>query len=160
MPTMIAVRQLHKRYGEIDAVRSVSFEVGAGEIVGLLGPNGAGKTTTMKMLTTFCAPTSGSATVAGFDVVGESLEVRRRIGYLPESAPSYPEMRVGDYLDFIGRVRGMALAERVTAVERVAVACDITDRLHQPVGTLAKGYRQRVGLAQALLPEPPIRILY
>lgn len=159
MPSMIAVRQLHKRYGDIDAVKSVSFEVGAGEIVGFLGPNGAGKTTTMKMLTTFVAPTSGSATVAGFDVVGDSLEVRRRIGYLPESAPSYPEMRVGDYLDFIGRVRGMALAERVTAVEQAAVACDITDRLHQAIGTLSKGYRQRVGLAQALLHSPPILIL-
>ena len=156
---MIDVRGLGKRYGGFDALRDVSFRVAAGEIVGFLGPNGAGKTTTMKVLTGFVSPSAGAATVAGFDVVTQSLEVRRRIGYLPESAPIYADMRVLDYLDFIGRVRGMAQAERVTSIERAAEECDIVDRLHQPVGTLSKGYRQRVGLAQALLHQPPILIL-
>jgi ABC-2 type transport system ATP-binding protein len=156
---MIDVQGLGKRYGTFDALRGVSFRIDAGEIVGFLGPNGAGKTTTMKILTGFIAPSSGSATVAGFDVVEQSLEVRRRLGYLPESAPLYLEMRVVDYLDFIGRVRGMPQAERVTAIERAAGECDIEDRLHQPIGTLSKGYRQRVGLAQALLHQPQILIL-
>jgi ABC-2 type transport system ATP-binding protein len=159
MSAMIDVRALARQYGSFHALAGVTFTVNAGEIVGFLGPNGAGKTTTMKILTGFLSPTGGEAKVAGFDVVTESLEVRRRIGYLPESAPIYAEMRVLDYLDFIGRVRGMAQAERVTAIERAAAECDITDRLHQPVGTLSKGYRQRVGLAQALLHQPPILIL-
>jgi ABC-2 type transport system ATP-binding protein len=159
MSAMIEVRDLSKQYGGFAALSGVSFQVAAGEIVGFLGPNGAGKTTTMKILTGFLSPSGGEARVAGFDVVSDSLEVRRRIGYLPESAPIYAEMRVVDYLDFIGRVRGMAQAERVTAIERASHECDIVDRLHQPVGTLSKGYRQRVGLAQALLHQPPILIL-
>ncbi len=159
MSAMIEVRDLARTYGSFHALAGVSFTINSGEIVGFLGPNGAGKTTTMKILTGFLSPTGGGAKVAGFDVVSQSLEVRRRIGYLPESAPIYAEMRVMDYLDFIGRVRGMAQAERVTAIERTAAECDITDRLHQPVGTLSKGYRQRVGLAQALLHQPPILIL-
>ncbi len=159
MSVMIEVRDLTKQYGGFAALGGVSFQVDSGEIVGFLGPNGAGKTTTMKILTGFLSPSGGEARVAGFDVVTDSLEVRRRIGYLPESAPIYAEMRVIDYLDFIGRVRGMAQAERVTAIERAASECDIVDRLHQPVGTLSKGYRQRVGLAQALLHQPPILIL-
>ncbi|MFZ5480200.1 MAG: ATP-binding cassette domain-containing protein [Myxococcota bacterium] len=159
MPAMIEVSGLSRRYGRFDALKDVSFSVDAGEIVGFLGPNGAGKTTTMKILTGFISPTAGGARVAGFDVVTESLEVRRRIGYLPEAAPVYAEMRVLDYLDFVGRVRGMPQAERVTAIERAAAECDIVDRLHQAVGTLSKGYRQRVGLAQALLHQPPILIL-
>lgn len=156
---MIEVRDLTKQYGSFAALGGVSFRVDSGEIVGFLGPNGAGKTTTMKILTGFLSPTGGDARVAGFDVVTDSLEVRRRIGYLPESAPIYAEMRVIDYLDFIGRVRGMPHSERVTGIERAAHECDITDRLHQAVGTLSKGYRQRVGLAQALLHQPPILIL-
>jgi ABC-2 type transport system ATP-binding protein len=156
---MIEVSGLGKRYGRFDALKDVSFSVSAGEIVGFLGPNGAGKTTTMKILTGFLSPSAGGAKVAGFDVVTESLEVRRRNGYQPEAAPVYADMRVLDYLDFVGRVRGMPQAERVTAIERAAAECDIEDRLHQPVGTLSKGYRQRVGLAQALLHQPPILIL-
>ena len=159
MPPVIAVSHLQKRYGALTALHDVSFEVGAGEIVGFLGPNGAGKTTTMKILTGFCAPSGGSARVCGFDVVGDSLEVRRRIGYLPESAPSYAEMRVLDYLDFVARVRGLAESERATALERAATLTDIRDRLHQVIGTLSKGYKQRVGLAQALLHQPPVLIL-
>ena len=159
MPPVIAVSHLQKRYGALTALHDVSFEVGPGEIVGFLGPNGAGKTTTMKILTGFCAPSGGSARVCGFDVVGDSLEARRRIGYLPESAPSYAEMRVLDYLDFVARVRGLAESERATAVERAATLTDIRDRLHQVIGTLSKGYKQRVGLAQALLHQPPVLIL-
>jgi ABC-2 type transport system ATP-binding protein len=159
MSAMIEVEKLSKRYGDFSALSGVSFRVQSGEIVGFLGPNGAGKTTTMKILTGFQSPSGGEARVAGFDVVTQSLDVRRHIGYLPESAPIYAEMRVIDYLDFIGRVRGMAQAERVTAIERTAAECDIVDRLHQAVGTLSKGYRQRVGLAQALLHQPPILIL-
>jgi ABC-2 type transport system ATP-binding protein len=159
MSAMIDVTDLSRNYGAFPALRGVTFRVDAGEIVGFLGPNGAGKTTTMKILTGFCAPTGGSARVCGHDVVTDSLEVRRNIGYLPESAPIYPEMRVADYLDFVGRVRGMPTAERASALERVADECDIADRMHQTVGTLSKGYRQRVGLAQALLHQPPILIL-
>ena len=159
MSAMIEVRDLSKQYGGFAALSGVSFQVAAGEIVGFLGPNGAGKTTTMKILTGFLSPSGGEARVAGFDVVSDSLEVRRRIGYLPESAPIYAEMRVVDYLDFIGRVRGMAQAERVTAIERASHECDIVDRLHQPVGTLSKGYRQRVGIADALVAEPEVVLL-
>lgn len=159
MTTMIEVSDLAKRYGHFDALSGISFSVQSGEIVGFLGPNGAGKTTTMKILTGFTSPTGGSATVAGFDVVSDSLSVRSRIGYLPEAAPTYAEMRVTDYLDFVAQVRGLALAERATAIRRAADECDIVDRLHQVIGTLSKGYRQRVGLAQALLHQPPILIL-
>lgn len=156
---MIAVENLSRRYGRFEALKGISFQIDRGEIVGFLGPNGAGKTTTMKILTGFISPTGGRATVDGFDVVGDSLDVRRRLGYLPEAAPIYGEMRVMDYLDFVGRVRGLEQAERASAIDRVAEECDIVDRLQQTVGTLSKGYRQRVGLAQALLHQPPILIL-
>lgn len=159
MAAMIEVHELTRRYGAFTALRGATFTVGAGEIVGFLGPNGAGKTTCMKILTGFCAPSSGRARVAGFDVVADSIEVRRRIGYLPESAPVYGEMQVWDYLDFIGRVRSLDTAARARAIERVAVECDIQDRLYDAIHTLSKGYRQRVGLAQALLHQPPILIL-
>lgn len=159
METMIEVAGLCKQYGGFSALKGVSFSIRRGEIVGFLGPNGAGKTTTMKVLTSFISPSSGTAVVHGFDVVAESLRAREKVGYLPESAPVYGDMRVVDYLDFIGRIRGLASAERATAIARVAEECDITDRLRQVVGTLSKGYRQRVGLAQALLHQPPILIL-
>ena len=159
MPPMIEVESLRRAYGAHMALDGVSFRVDAGEIVGFLGPNGAGKSTTMKILTGFTSPTGGRARVAGHDVVTASLEVRRAVGYLPESAPIYPEMLVVDYLDFVGRVRGMPAAERASAVDRVLDECDIADRAHQAVGTLSKGYRQRVGLAQALMHQPPILIL-
>lgn len=159
MDEMIEVAGLSKAYGAFAALKGVSFTVRRGEIVGFLGPNGAGKTTTMKILTGFVAPTAGRATVAGHDVVTESLQARSCIGYLPESAPVYADMRVGDYLDFIGQIRGLALAERASAIGRVCEECDLADRIGQVVGTLSKGYRQRVGLAQALLHQPPILIL-
>ena len=159
MSVMIEVEGLRKQYGDFAALSGVSFQVAAGEIIGFLGPNGAGKSTTMKILTGYISPSAGRVRVAGYDVVAEPLEVQRRIGYLPEAAPIYEEMRVRDYLDFIGRVRGMAAAERAQAIERVVGECDIGDRLKQVIGTLSKGYRQRVGLAQALLHQPPILIL-
>ncbi len=156
---MIEVEGLTKTYGGFGALKGIGFGIRRGEIVGFLGPNGAGKTTTMKILTGFVSPTAGIARVHGLDCVSDSLAVRARIGYLPESAPVYADMLVRDYLDFIGRVRGLASAERAAAIERVATECDIADRLGQRVGTLSKGYRQRVGLAQALLHQPPILIL-
>ncbi len=159
MDTMIEVRDLRKQYGDFAALKGVSFSIQRGEIVGFLGPNGAGKTTTMKILTGFVAPSGGEARVAGLDVVADSLAVRASIGYLPEAAPVYADMRVGDYLDFVGQVRGLAPAERATSISRVAGECDIEDRLSQRVGTLSKGYKQRVGLAQAMLHQPPILVL-
>jgi ABC-2 type transport system ATP-binding protein len=157
--SLLQVSALSKHYGAFTALDNVSFTISSGEIVGFLGPNGAGKTTTMKILTGFMAPTSGTAQIAGFDVVTDSLEVRRRIGYLPEAAPTYQEMQVRDYLDFIGQIRSMASSERARAIERVAQECDLEDRLKQVIGTLSKGYRQRVGLAQALLHQPALLIL-
>jgi ABC-2 type transport system ATP-binding protein len=159
MQEMIAVEGLSKSFGGFAALKGIDFRVLKGEIVGFLGPNGAGKTTTMKILTGFQSPSGGAARVHGFDCVAESLQVRSHIGYLPEAAPVYGDMRVSDYLDFIGRVRGLAEAERARSIARVAEECDVVDRLGQRVGTLSKGYRQRVGLAQALLHEPPVLIL-
>ncbi len=159
MDEMIQVAGLRKEYGSFAALRGIGFTIRRGEIVGFLGPNGAGTTPTLKILTGFVSPTGGEARVHGLDCVGDSLAVRARIGYLPESAPVYGDMLVRDYLDFVGRVRGLADAERAAAIERVAAECDIEDRLAQRVGTLSKGYRQRVGLAQALLHQPPILIL-
>ena len=156
---VIEVDGLRRSYGDFEALRGVSFSVRAGEIVGLLGPNGAGKSTCMKVLTGFLAPTGGAARICGHDVLTEPLAVRSKLGYLPEGAPLYSDMRVRPYLDFVGRVRGLGQAERARAIERVADQCGIAQRLSQRIGTLSRGYRQRVGLAQALLHEPPILIL-
>jgi len=156
---MITVQQLTKRYARNTAVDHVSFEVGKGQIVGFLGPNGAGKTTTMRMLTCFLPPTSGSATVAGFDVLEKPLEVKRRIGYLPEMPPLYPEMRTAEYLEFVGKIkglRGLDLANRVEYVLDRCAAADVKDKV---LGKLSKGYRQRVGLAQAIIHNPDVLIL-
>jgi ABC-2 type transport system ATP-binding protein len=155
----IEVRDLVRKYGSHVAVDHVSFHVERGEVVGFLGPNGAGKTTAMKVLTGFLAPTDGAAFIDGIDVLEEPIEIRRRVGYLPESAPVYRDMRVGEYLDFVGRVRGLARAERAAAVERVAAECGLQDRIRQGIGSLSKGYRQRVGLAQALVHSPEILIM-
>ncbi len=155
----IEVDELHKHYGAVHALQGLSFRVQRGEVVGFLGPNGAGKSTAMKILTGFLAPSAGRARIEGFDVLEQPIEARRRMGYLPENAPLYPEMRVGDYLDFIGRVRQLPTFERARAVEKAAERCGIQDRLGQPIGELSKGYRQRTGLAQAMLHDPPILIL-
>jgi len=156
---MIKVTQLTKRYARTTAVDHISFEVVKGQIVGFLGPNGAGKTTTMRMLTCFLPPSSGTATVAGFDVLEQSLEVKRRIGYLPESPPIYPEMATFEYLRFVGKLKGLSgndLDKRIDYVcGRVAIG-DVTSKL---LGKLSKGYRQRVGLAQAIIHNPDVLIL-
>ncbi|MBN1335954.1 MAG: ATP-binding cassette domain-containing protein [Deltaproteobacteria bacterium] len=155
----IEADRLTRNYGSHVAVDGISFTVERGEIVGFLGPNAAGKTTTMKVLTGYLAPTTGRALVDGVDVLTDPIEVRRRIGYLPESAPIYRDMEVGDYLDFVARVRGLARAERARAIHRVAEQCGIADRLNQDIGSLSKGFRQRVGLAQALVHAPDILVL-
>lgn len=156
---MIKVADVTKRYGPKTAVKNISFEVKRGEIVGFLGPNGAGKTTTMRILTGFLPPTSGTAEVGGFDVREEPIEVKRRIGYLPESPPLYPEMEVGDYLRFVARIKAIPkkdVSRRIDcALDRTASG-SVRDTL---IGKLSKGYRQRVGLAQALIHSPEVLVL-
>ena len=156
---MIHVKNLTKRYGAVTAVNDVSFHVREGEIVGFLGPNGAGKTTTLRILTCFHPADAGSAAVVGFDVFSQSMHVRRNIGYLPESAPLYPEMRAREYLDFRARLHGLGSAERATAVGRVTERCWLGDFIDRPIGQLSKGMRQRVGLADALIHDPKVLIL-
>ncbi len=155
----IAVQDLHKSYGSHVALRGIDFKVDHGEVVGFLGPNGAGKTTTMRILTGFMAPSAGTTTIEGHDVVASPLKARQKIGYLPENAPIYADMTVHSYLEYIGQIRGLGSAERARAIERVAVKCGVAGRMSQKVGALSKGYRQRVGLAQALLHDPSILIL-
>jgi ABC-2 type transport system ATP-binding protein len=156
---MISVERLSKTFGTTVAVDNISFEVERGEVLGLLGPNAAGKTTTMRVLTCYMAPDSGSACVAGYDVVDDSLEVRKRVGYLPESAPLYPDMDVVSYLDFIAEVRGIGRAERPSRVARMIETCGLGDMMTRTVGTLSKGFKQRVGLAQTLIHDPEILVL-
>ena len=156
---MIQVDNLTKRYGPVTAIQDVSFSVDKGRIVGFLGPNGAGKSTTMKILSCFMPATGGTARVAGYDVFSQSLEVRRRIGYLPESAPLYPDLSVYSYLDFVAEIKGVGRAERRGRVADVMERCFITDMQNRLIGKLSKGYRQRVGLAQALLGDPEVLIL-
>ncbi|MBI3760370.1 MAG: ATP-binding cassette domain-containing protein [Chloroflexi bacterium] len=154
---MIQVEDLTKRYGSFLAVDKINFHAEKGEIVGFLGPNGAGKTTTMRILTGFMPPSEGRATVAGFDVFNESLEVRKRVGYLPESVPLYTDMTVYEYLTFMGELR--KVADREERIEETMDAVKITDRADTFISHLSKGYRQRVGLAQALLHHPEVLIL-
>jgi ABC-2 type transport system ATP-binding protein len=156
---MITVTELTKRYARHTAVDHISFEVEKGQIVGFLGPNGAGKTTTMRMLTCFLPPTSGGATVAGFDVLEQSFEVKKRIGYLPETPPLYPEMRTREYLAFVGQLKGLSGAELDKRVDYVLDRCAIADVKNKLLGKLSKGYRQRVGLAQAIIHNPDVLIL-
>src|SRR4051812_30869803 len=156
---MITVTQLTKRYARHTAVDHISFQVEKGQIVGFLGPNGAGKTTTMRMLTCFLPPTSGAATVAGFDVLEQSMDVKKRIGYLPETPPLYPEMRTGEYLAFVGSLKGLRGAELGKRVDYVCARCAIADVKGKLLGKLSKGYRQRVGLAQAIIHNPEVLIL-
>jgi ABC-2 type transport system ATP-binding protein len=158
---MIHVEHLAKDYGAGGrrAVDDVSFDVRRGEVLGFLGPNGAGKTTTMRILTSFLAPTAGRAEIAGFDVYEKSVEARRKIGYLPEDTPLYKDMTVLEYLDFICDVRGIPKENRRTRMKKVAEQCAIEDRLGALIGELSKGFRQRVGLAQAILHEPEVLIL-
>src|SRR5213596_3655939 len=156
---MIRVQEITKKYARNLAVDHISFEVQKGEIVGFLGPNGAGKTTTMRMLTCFLPPTSGTATVAGFDVLEQPLEVKRRIGYLPETPPLYQEMIADEYLSFVGKLKGLSGAELSKRVDYVCDRCAIDDVKKKLLGRLSKGYRQRVGLAQAIIHNPDVLIL-
>ena len=156
---MIEVCNLTKRYAGVTAVSNISFNVARGEIVGLLGPNGAGKSTTMRILAGCLAPTAGTARIAGYDIFEQSLEARRSLGYLPEQVPLYPEMRVEEYLTFSASLRMSnphALSKRLG---EVVVRCGLTKVRRTLIGSLSRGYRQRVGLAQAMLPNPPVLIL-
>lgn len=156
---MIEISSLSKTYGRHRAVDKISFEVARGEIVGFLGPNGAGKTTTLRMLTGFLPPTSGAARIAGKDIFRESLEVRKRIGYMPENVPLYTEMRVKEYLRFRGALRGLSGSRLRRRMGEVMETCGLTDVRRKMIKTLSKGYRQRVGLADALIHEPDLLIL-
>jgi len=155
----IRVTALQKAYGPIRALQGIDFSISGGEVVGLLGPNGAGKSTAMKILTGFLSPSAGQVSIFGKDLLVDPIAVKKHIGYLPESAPLYSEMQVGDYLQFIAQVRGLGSAQRSRAIDRVLERCDLLDRRHQLIGTLSKGLRQRTGLAQALLHEPDVLIL-
>ena len=156
---MIKVEGLTKRYARHVAVNNISFEVGKGEIVGFLGKNGAGKTTTMRVLTCFLPPTEGKASVAGFDVVDQSLDVKKNIGYLPESPPLYPEMEIREYLTFVAKLKGIPTAEIPSRVDEVCKRTAISDVKDKIIGKLSKGFRQRVGIAQAIIHNPPVLIL-
>src|SRR5450432_3067940 len=156
---MIKVEGLTKRYPRTVAVDGISFQVEKGQIVGFLGPNGAGKTTTMRVLTCFMPPSSGTATVAGFDVLEQPMEVKKRIGYLPETPPLYPEMEVVEYLEYVGRLKGVPKESLARRVDEVAQKCSVGDVRSKLIGKLSKGYRQRVGLAQAIIHNPEVLIL-
>ncbi|RKT46751.1 ABC transporter ATP-binding protein [Thiocapsa rosea] len=156
---MIEVRELSRSYGDLKAVQAVSFDIGRGEIVGLLGHNGAGKTTIMKMMTGYLEPSSGSIRIDGLDIAEQRREAQRRIGYLPENCPLYPEMRVIDYLDYQAALHGMADSRRPAAIRRAIERTDLGPKATATIATLSRGYRQRVGVAQAILHEPAILIL-
>ncbi|MDJ0848050.1 MAG: ABC transporter ATP-binding protein [Myxococcota bacterium] len=156
---MIEANGLSKRYGDIVAVDDVSFEIGKGEVVGFLGPNGAGKTTTMRMLTGFIPPTDGTAAIAGHDIFSDPIAARRAVGYLPETPPLYPEMSVSSYLGYVARIKDVPRKQRREAVDRATERCGLKDVRRQVIGTLSKGFRQRVGLAQAIVHDPAVLIL-
>jgi len=156
---MIEVQNITKRYGDLTAIDRVTFTVEKGEVLAFLGPNGAGKTTTMRIITGFMPATEGVARVAGFDCFDDPLEVKRRIGYLPESPPLYQELTVTEYLTFVGRIKGMGAEELRDGFNRVMERLALGDVRHRLIANLSRGYRQRVGLAQALLHDPPVLIL-
>jgi len=156
---MIEVTNLTKYYGDFPAVENLSFTVNKGEILGFLGPNAAGKTTTMRVLTGFMPPTSGTVKIAGFDVIDQSLEVRRHIGYLPETVPLYTDMSILEYLDFMGQLRGMDRQWRTRRMREVIDICRLGEYRSSLIGKLSKGFRQRVGIAQAVLHEPEVLIM-
>jgi ABC-2 type transport system ATP-binding protein len=156
---VIEVQHLTKRYGRVTAVDDVSFRVERGEILGFLGPNGAGKTTTMRVITGYMPPTEGRVVVAGFDVFDQPLEAKKRMGYLPETPPLYPDMTIREYLTFVAKIKGVAAGERKARVEKAMARTRVTDMKDRHCGKLSKGYRQRVGLAQALLHNPDVLVL-
>ena len=156
---MIEAKELSKRYGDIVAVDEVSFNVEKGEVVGFLGPNGAGKTTSMRMLTGFLPPTEGTALIAGHDIFEDPIAARRSVGYLPESPPLYPEMTVTSFLDYVARIKDVPRARRRSAVDSALERCALVEVRKRVIGTLSKGFKQRVGLAQAIVHDPPVLIL-
>ncbi|MEC7239895.1 MAG: ATP-binding cassette domain-containing protein [Myxococcota bacterium] len=159
MSNAIQVTGLEKNYGPIRALDGIDFSISGGEVVGLLGPNGAGKSTAMKIMTGFISASGGSVSVFGKDILSHPIGVKNHLGYLPEATPLYPEMTVGNYLRFIAQVRHLGSAESKRAIDRVLDRCDLKDRTHQSIGTLSKGLKQRVGLAQAMVHDPDILIL-
>ncbi len=159
MSRMLEIRGLTKRFGPLTAVDDIDLNVDRGEVLGFLGPNGAGKSTTMKMVTGFLPPSAGSAMVCGFDVARAPLEVKRRVGYLPEGAPLYEDMTPLGFLAFVSEVRSIPAQRRQAAIARAAQMINIVDVMHQPIGTLSKGYKRRVGLAQAIVHDPEVLIL-
>jgi gliding motility-associated transport system ATP-binding protein len=156
---MIEVRNLTKRFGDLVAIRDISFTAATGQVLGFLGPNGAGKTTTMRIITGFMPATSGTVKVAGYDIFDDSYEVRKRIGYLPESPPLYNDMTVASYLRFVAKIRGIVKAQLSDSMDRVLRTCGLSEVTNRVVGHLSKGYRQRVGLAQALIHNPSVLVL-
>lgn len=156
---MIEVTNLTKKYGETVAVDNISFSVPTGQVLGFLGPNGAGKTTSVRIITCYMPPTSGAVTVDGLDVVEQSMEVRKKIGYLPESAPLYPDMDVIEYLEYVLSLRGGPKSERRRRIKQVVEMCGLGDVIARGIGELSKGFRQRVGLAQAMIHNPEILVL-
>ena len=156
---MITVEKVSKFFGSFKALKEISFEIKSGEIVGFLGQNGAGKTTLMRILTTYLQPTVGKATVGGIDVLKDSWRVRKIIGYLPETPPLYPHMLVKDYLKFAAELKDVPAKEQPVEIDRVLECCDIADVKNKPIGILSKGYKQRVGIAQAIIHDPQVLIL-
>jgi len=156
---MIEVEHLTKRYGPTQAVTDVSFRVEKGEVLGFLGPNGAGKTTTMRVITGYLPPSEGAVRVAGFDVVEQPIEAKKRTGYLPETPPVYPDMTVNEYLAFVGHIKGVRRHDLKQRIDEISQKCAIADVRHRQTGKLSKGYRQRVGLAQALIHNPDVLVL-
>ncbi len=156
---MIEVKNLTRYYGDKMAIRDVSFTVQKGEVLGLLGPNGAGKTTTMRILTCYMPPTSGEAKVAGYDIWEQPLEVKKRLGYLPENPPLYNDLRVSEYLEFVARIKEVPASKLKSAISSAVEKAGLTEVYQQVIGSLSKGFKQRVGLAQALLNEPEVLIL-
>jgi ABC-2 type transport system ATP-binding protein len=159
MAEMVRLERLAKRFGPVHAVEEVSFAVARGEVLGLLGPNGAGKSTTMRMLTGFIAPTAGTAEVMGFDVVRQPIEVKRRVGYLPEGAPLYGDMTVLAFLRFVAEMRGLRGAEGARRIDAAVGRTQLEEVAHRPIETLSKGFKRRVGLAQAIMHDPPVLVL-
>jgi len=156
---MIEVQQLTKRYGDLTAINNISFSVASGQILGFLGPNGSGKTTTMRIITGFMPASSGTVKVAGFDIFDDSFEARKRIGYLPENPPLYNDMTVASYLRFVAKIKGMRKADIADALDRVLHRCGLSSVIDRVTGHLSKGFRQRVGLAQAIIHNPQVLVL-